>query len=222
MSNFDFKAYPKIPRLEKAFRYSITEKLDGTNGIIHIVPIGNHGSAHVEALAAGAIATFAEDETGPGTAMFAGSRSRWLSPGKGTDNYGFAQWVKDNADCLHTLLEPGTHYGEWWGGGVQRNYGLDRKFFTLFNPFRYEHLPQFGKMRLDNGYSLLTTVPVLAHGTDPEALHLQLESCIYKIRQGSVAVPGFPNPEGLVVTIGNQNFKIICNEGDKSLSRDGA
>lgn len=98
-----FVAFPKIPRLYKDC--TITEKIDGTNGVVHITLDGD---------------------------MFVGSRSRWLT--KEADNFGFHRWCMENQDEL-MKLGPGTHHGEWWGSGIQRGYNLPKgeKRFSLFN-----------------------------------------------------------------------------------------
>jgi hypothetical protein len=64
------------------------------------------------------------------------SRSRWITPDD--DNFGFAAWVEANRDELLTL-GPGRHFGEWWGSGIQRGYGLPKgeKRFSLFNVSRW-------------------------------------------------------------------------------------
>ena len=38
-----------------------------------------------------------------------------------------------------TDLGVGLHYGEWWGSGIQRGYGLKKgeRYFSLFNVRRY-------------------------------------------------------------------------------------
>ncbi|MGR6999960.1 hypothetical protein ACU686_20760 [Yinghuangia aomiensis] len=65
----------------------------------------------------------------------AGSRSRWIHPGD--DNYGFASWVRDNAEELAAGLGVGAHYGEWYGRRIQRGYGLTDRAFALFNAARW-------------------------------------------------------------------------------------
>ncbi len=103
----EFQAFPKITRfLEQDV--IVTEKIDGTNGIIHI------------------------DDTGK--VLTAGSRNKWVTVGD--DNYGFAQWCVKNYEEL-LKLGPGYHYGEWWGNGIQRGYRMDKKVFSLFNTTRW-------------------------------------------------------------------------------------
>ena len=96
-----FEPFQKIARLNR--EVTITEKIDGTNGLIEI---GEDGSFRV------------------------GSRSRWITPED--DNYGFAKWALTHKDELMTLGS-GRHFGEWWGQGIQRNYSQTRKRFSLFN-----------------------------------------------------------------------------------------
>ena len=99
----EFVPFPKIPRLHK--ECIVTEKIDGTNGIIYITDDGD---------------------------MFIGSRNRWLS--EDADNFGFHRWVTGNQNEL-MKLGPGRHHGEWWGSGIQRGYDLPKgeKRFSLFN-----------------------------------------------------------------------------------------
>jgi len=114
----DFKEFRKIPRFSREI--IITEKIDGTNGLIYIDYAGE---------------------------IFAGSRNRWLwgsiQEEIHNDNHGFAFWVKTNKDEL-MKLGPGYHYGEFWGKGIQRGYNLMYKKFSLFNTQRWignEYLP---------------------------------------------------------------------------------
>jgi len=61
--------------------------------------------------------------------VFAQSRKRLITPQQ--DNFGFAAWVQANEEALYAL-GPGYHYGEWYGLGIQRGYGLDHRRFALF------------------------------------------------------------------------------------------
>ena len=115
----EFKPFEKIPRWSRGI--VVTEKIDGTNAVV-------------------AICALPDDEVMPTETplvavrgkllIYAGSRSRWVTPA--SDNFGFAAWVQENADELAKLGE-GYHYGEWWGAGIQRRYGLDTKRLSLFN-----------------------------------------------------------------------------------------
>lgn len=112
----EFESFGKITRTDKALACVMTEKIDGTNAQIVI-----------------------EGEK----IVAVGSRKRWISPGKATDNYGFAAWVEKNYEELLGLGD-GTHFGEWFGSGVQnKNYGLENgnKIFALFNVDRWSSTP---------------------------------------------------------------------------------
>lgn len=175
----EFIEFPKIARLSREI--IITEKIDGTNGVVYI---GEDG------------------------VILAGSRSQWLTTRKAgdADNFGFAQWVEDHADELRAL-GPGRHYGEWWGSGIQRGYGLPKgeKRFSLFNTARWND-PEVRPKCCD-------IVPILWTGLfDSTAIW----ECLEHLRTcGSRAAPGFMKPEGVVIfhPQGNVGFK-------KTLERD--
>ncbi len=162
MSDVQFEPFPKIARLQRDC--TITEKIDGTNAQLFFDEVGN---------------------------LFVGSRNRWLTPGKATDNYGFAAWALDHAAALFETLGVGRHYGEWWGVGINRGYGLHERRLSLFNPkhaatdFAAAGLPNVG------------VVPQLYIGefkTETVFLHLDALASF-----GSAAAPGFMKPEGVVV-----------------------
>lgn len=132
----------------------------------------------------------------------AGSRSRWITPTD--DNFGFARWVHEHAEEL-SKLGPGYHYGEWWGAGIQRRYGLSEKRFSLFNTSRWTD---------DVRPACCGVVPVLGQGTQDDGV---VEAALTRLRvEGSVAAPGFMSPEGIVVyhTASRSLFKV-------TLDRDG-
>lgn len=152
-----FTEFPKIPRLRRDI--VITEKIDGTNASV-LVP----------------------EDGGP---LLAGSRTRWITPED--DNYGFARWVKDHEEELRAGLGFGHHFGEWWGQGIQRRYGIAEKRFSLFNAGRWSDGPP----------PLCSVVPKLYAGPwSQEAIDAALASLA---TSGSVAAPGFMKPEGIVV-----------------------
>ena len=134
-----------------------------------------------------------------------GSRSRWITPDN--DNHGFAKWAFANkAELLK--LGPGYHYGEWWGNGIQRGYGLpkDDKRFSLFNVMRWADNP--------DRPSCCSTVPILHRGLfNTEDIKKTLESLRVT---GSKAAP-FSNPEGIVIyhTQSNSSFKVTFENDEK-------
>lgn len=182
MSDYAFQPFPKIPRLVRGC--TITEKIDGTNAQIYIVRTTPLTGPPTEIPLARKI--LEDDST---LSMYAGSRSRYIQPGKSTDNYGFAQWVVDHVEEFWKLGE-GRHYGEWWGGKIGRGYGIVEKRFSLFNTRRW----QPGRAPLPEG---ITCVPVLYEG---EFTAEAIDGAMRILReQGSQAQPGFNRPEGIVV-----------------------
>lgn len=188
-----FERFPKIPRYSR--QCIITEKIDGTNAQIHI-----------DTMEEADVRLFDDSFSylaGPGEAyrVWVGSRTRWITPQN--DNFGFAQWVLDHLDELIATLGIGRHYGEWWGSGIQRGYGLKEKRFSLFNTTRWADLKS----------DLVHVVPVICVG------EFGSESIEYAMRllryHGSFAAPGFMKPEGIVIyhVQGNVIFKKTI-EGD--------
>lgn len=167
--------FPRIPRLYRDI--TITEKIDGTNGLVYVTDNGD---------------------------VYAGSRNRWVYPGD--DNFGFASWVAQHKSDLATL-GPGNHYGEWWGVGIGRGYGLFERRFSLFR--LPEHTTEPPKC--------CGVVPVLYEGPtnwgDME-WHICHQSSKLQ-HSGSIAAPGFMDPEGIVIyhKAGNTSFKFTF-DGD--------
>lgn len=187
----EFKEFPKIPRLNRDV--VITEKLDGTNACIYIA----------EAL--GEVIEFGAHGT-----ISAQSRNKVIAPGD--DNYGFAAWVQKYQIPLTHTLGPGYHYGEWWGSGIQRGYGLKNgdKRFSLFNAHRW------GQVDLSSVPGL-GVVPVLYSGEFDSIVIDTIVSEMTEIGGGSRAVPGYMDPEGIIIwhTAAQQMFKVTCKNDDK-------
>lgn len=198
----EFIEFPKIPRLNRDML--VTEKIDGTNACI-VIEIFDGSQTPEDGC------TFVDlknPEIGDDFIVYAQSRSRIITPD--TDNFGFARWAWDNAEALVRSLQIGRHYGEWWGQGIQRNYGLDHKRFSLFNVKRWGGLP-FDQYGLDN----VSAVPVLYDGPFNTDV---VNGIVDHLRiHGSVAVPGFKNPEGVIAyhKAGNLLFKVTCEKDDK-------
>jgi hypothetical protein len=176
-----FQPFPKLARLSRGC--VITEKLDGTNAQVYIVdPDTLENEAYEDVMQTAPL------EIVDGLYIYAGSRTRLITPGKLTDNYGFAGWVYEHANELAKLGE-GRHFGEWYGQGIQRNYGLNERRFALFDTSRWpEQRPR---------PSCVDVVPVL-HSGEFETVAINSAMTMLKIN-GSKAVPGFMNPEGIVV-----------------------
>ena len=154
----------------------ITEKLDGTNASIYI---GEDG------------------------AFLVGSKNRWITPA--VDNFEFALWANWNKDEL-LKLGPGHHFGEWWGKGINRGYGVDSRTFSLFNTSRWNE---------DNKPECCSIAPVLYSGV----FDLSSIGCIlhYLKVDGSVASPGFMDPEGIIIyhSASRSYFKKTIKDDEK-------
>jgi hypothetical protein len=164
------------PKTPRLFRdMVITEKIDGTNAAVRITDDG---------------------------AIWAQSRNRLITPDD--DNFGFATWVVEHAEQLTSVLGPGLHFGEWWGSGIQRGYGLTEKRFSLFNAKRWEA----ADLSLVPGLHL---VPVLSRHTFNT--HIISDVLHSLATTGSQAAPGFMHPEGVIVYHGaaNQVFKVLLD-----------
>lgn len=184
----DFIPFPKLSRLSRDV--IITEKLDGTNAAV-IVEVDPDGFLRV---------------------VGAQSRTRLITPDD--DNYGFARWVHENAEEL-AKLGPGTHFGEWWGRGIQRNYARPGRTFSLFNVSRWGNIAARP--------ACCDVVPTLYVGPLEEygVLKGVKESLNLLRDNGSQAAPGFMDPEGIVVfhTAAGVMFKktLKNDESPKSL-----
>lgn len=201
----EFKEFQKIPRLSR--EVVITEKIDGTNAQIAIEPVAPWGDMTSFEQANGVPLIYTDVGAGL-VGVYAGSRTRWITPGKQSDNYGFASWVFDNSVEL-AKLGPGRHYGEWWGSGINRGYGLTKgeRRFSLFN------VSLWGDPT--SRPAIVGVVPVLARGDFNTIL---IENTLASLRKnGSIAASGYMNPEGIVIyhVQGNVYFKKTL-ENDES------
>lgn len=208
----EFKGFPKIARLNRII--TVTEKLDGTNAAVIIQEAEGDLNIAMENTPAGSVAVATTGSGAPdfeGSSVFyvaAQSRNRLITPED--DNFGFAKWVRSNAVALVDVLGEGYHFGEWWGSGIQRGYDLPKgeKRFSLFNTKRWSE-------DADWGIDGLSVVPVLYQGGYSQAA---IDYQINGLRSnGSVASPGFMDPEGIVVyhVAANQMFKVTLS-GDEA------
>jgi len=209
----EFPAFGAIPRLHRDI--TITEKIDGTNGLMFVYE-PSEDTENVPSI--GRMSIPGTDEFPGGHYLVAaGSRSRWITPEQ--DNHGFARWVAENAENLVVDLGPGTHYGEWWGSGIQRGYGLPKgeKRFSLFNSYRW------APVAADFITPGLDVVPVLAFG-EGRNLNSLVETTLDTLREdGSVAAPGFMRPEGVIIyhRALNGYFKVTMVNDDRPKQFEG-
>lgn len=187
IEQIEFRAWGKISRLNRPI--VVTEKLDGTNGAIGIVNMAEHRRSDKQL-----------HEVSYAVGIYCQSRSRIITPSQ--DNHGFAKWVYDNGRTLASDLGPGLHFGEWWGSGINRGYGLTKgeKRFSLFNTERWgtwagpsdpEGAPQFKTP----GLFVVPTLTVIDTFRSD-----WINDALENLREyGSMASPGFDRPEGVVV-----------------------
>ena len=201
----DFVGFQKIARYSR--EVIVTEKIDGTNGCIY----------------------FGLEASEP---MLVGSRTRWITPDQ--DNHGFARWAYDHESELREL-GPGRHFGEWWGYGIQRGYGLPKgeKRFSLFNVIRWclhgqtprpinvlkNNNPREVVKLQDVLPSCVGLVPILWRGLFND---IPTEEIITTLKNnGSAASPGFAQPEGIVIfhVAGNVGFKKTIEKDSEPKSK---
>ena len=161
--------FKPMPKVARLNRAMIiTEKLDGTNASVHVSEDGF---------------------------VRAASRTRWIT--RADDNYGFAEWVEFHSEEL-LALGPGAHFGEWWGSGIQRGYGLDEKRFSLFNVGRWKSPDNPTIDAALEPPACCHVAPVIGGGPLFDTLHCA--SVLNHLREhGSFAAPGFMRPEGIMV-----------------------
>jgi hypothetical protein len=177
----EFQGFPKIPRYSRDC--VITEKIDGTNGQILFDPVMGPIEDYEALFGIPNLYTYCGEQK---VALWVGSRKRFIT--SLDDNFGFAKWACDNLTEL-TKLGPGRHFGEWWGQGIQRGYGLKEKRFSLFNVKKWNE-PSIRP-------ACCSVVPTIAMGTFDTRL---IEQALLLLKEfGSYAAPGFMNPEGIVV-----------------------
>lgn len=202
----EFIKWPKTPRLFREI--IITEKIDGTNSAIHIQPLVDGEALSPQVIS---IVSF----SGVNYQVAAQSRNRLITPGKTTDNYGFAAWVRLNADALVEILGEGVHFGEWWGKEIQGRYkGLIDGFkgFALFNTEKWEDLHEW--LPSDSGYDyLLESVPVLYRGPFDEDVIRKILSEMKE--HGSLVWPG-DTCEGIAIyhTQSRKVYKVTLDGED--------
>ncbi len=209
LNYIEFQPYPKTTRLFGDKNIVVSEKIDGSNAAIQIIPITNLNRVMTTE---GELITLFDNDLAKITAtvfdsvvVVAQSRNRIITPGPNTDNANFALWVQENAEGLVEALGTGIHRGEWWGNGIQRGYGLQNgdKRFSLFAIDRYKDRPL-------QAVSGLATVPELYRGPfDTDEIKAAVDDLI---EEGSYASPGYQKAEGVIVyhEASRQVFKVMC------------
>lgn len=184
----EFIGFPKIGRLSR--NCTITEKIDGTNAQIFIAPVPkpSEGDADWPSPHQPNRLAYWYGQDASMWGMWVGSRTRWITPND--DNYGFSRWIMEHLEELKSL-GPGQHFGEWWGAGIQRRYGLtgNDKRFSLFNTHRWTHTAP---------PACCNIVPVLYEGVFTEDA---VEQALSNLRDmGShTTVNAFKPAEGIII-----------------------
>jgi len=211
--------FQKFPKIPRFSRdIVITEKIDGTNAQVFISEGGD--------------------------IMWVGSRNRWLTDTE--DNYSFRAWAREHADELRQL-GPGRHCGEWWGQGIQRNYGLTERRFSLFNVSRWTDLIHEKPGPLCEGFYLDNLEEPIVRQPAPICCHVvpilyvgpwrldniqqwgeemdALSDTMFALGDGgSRAAPGFRDPEGVVVFHGQSGrlFKKTFKGDEYQVQKKGS
>jgi hypothetical protein len=195
--------FTKFPKIARFSRKVImTEKIDGTNVCVY---------------------------NGADDIFLTGSRNRWITPED--DHYGFSKWAHEHRDELRALGH-GLHRGEWWGGDIQRGYGLkkDDRRFSMFNVTRWclhgetpSLIPQ-DDPRIEKYQDVLPPcvglVPVLWAG-NMDKIGIVDVILDWLAKHGSFAVRGYAKPEGIVIyhTAANVCFKKTLVDDDVPKSK---
>lgn len=179
----EFRKFPKISRLEN-LTYTITEKLDGTNAVVHV--------SYVK-----------DDNPTLGKVLRAGSRKQWLDEKR--DNHGFYKFVCENAALLYRL-DPGYHYGEFIGPGIQRKYQTKSGKSELY----------FFDLRLEERFrdsEVIHTVPLL----ETHSLSVPWKDFYLAHKANPSQIDGVTPKEGVMIHIPgiNQRIKVIFDEANK-------
>ena len=224
----DFTYYPKTPRLSSG--YIITEKLDGSHAA---VVIEEYPWTSAQPLTGPELVAQVDTFPTGRFNLYAQSRNRFVTPQ--SDNFGFAAWVRERAEELVEIPGPGRHFGEWWGHGIQRGYGLPRgeRHFSLFNVTRHNPLgsmadleayfaaPPAGREPLFPDLPELSTVPVISAADNDRSLRAMshmVDRALARLSLAGSLAAEFARPEGIVLfhSRSNQVFKAFCDDAEKA------
>ena len=173
-----YPSFNSIERLENIYCV-ITEKIDGTNGLIEI-----------------------HDSTIDGVKF--GSRNRYIT--FENDNNGFANFFRHYTNQLFSLPNvieeepeyPIRIYGEWFGCGIQRGYDLKDKFFMPFSTFYAEKL-------IEHQIPNIIKPSIMYTGKFSQEV---VDTCMQILTNGSLVIPEFKRPEGIVIHFPKYNFRL--------------
>ncbi len=211
MSTANYSSFPSIERLENIYCI-ISEKVDGTNGLIEIHNPGSGCSSEQCTAFPCGVKDCSEEPV-----IKFGSRNRYIT--FNDDNAGFANFFRHYearfkdvaADIVlkelkvsgETLTEcqeqyPLRIYGEWFGSGIQRGYGLKDKFFMPFSTFYAEKLIEY---QVPN----IVKPNIMYTGKFSQEI---ANTCMQTLTNGSLVIPEFKRPEGIVIHFPKYNFRL--------------
>jgi|ERR1035437_1038208 hypothetical protein len=207
-----FESFPDIKKLGTAVLF-ITQKIHGANAqvfiyrdykVLETVPLDAKVEDYQSKYPDKELGLEPDYGTSYLVEMFTnlacGSRSQWVSPGK--DNFGFAEMVYANKQEFIDKLGLGRHYGEWAGSGINSGEGLKQKTFVLFDHWKF---PPERPLPPNT-----VVVPVLYSGPFDMS---KVEECMNDLRaNGSKLVAGFMRPEGVVVRIKGERYKVVFQD----------
>lgn len=195
MSTVSYPSFSSIERLENIYCV-ISEKIDGTNGLIQIdYKYDWNGQRYDDHL------------------VQFGSRNRYITTTD--DNAGFANYFTPHIASICTLAEslinygdndnpkqdwPIYIYGEWFGKGIQRGYGLDEKYFMPFSSFYAEHMIKAGIPNI--------MMPNIMY-TGKFSLEV-VDNCMNRLTSGGfhTLITNYDYPEGVVIYFPKYNFRL--------------
>ncbi len=186
----EFEEFPKMPKWDN-MELVITQKMHGTNACINIY------CKHCAKMGHTIVIGQKCECTTPDYGLICGKRTAWITTQ--SDNFGFALFCYVNKDELIAFLGPGIHWGEWCGPGINKDAGegLSVKTLYLFNYWREYDMAIKPKN--------VEIIPVLYFGKNLPGV---IEKTCEKLKvEGSAAVPGYMNPEGVVITLNRVRYK---------------
>lgn len=203
MTDFEIshKGWPKTPRADKML-FTITQKLDGTNVVIHKD-------------------TLLDGDSKPYYKFHIGSRNQWIATAKHPfintgcmtpeicmhvpDQFKFAQHVYDNLEMYSKELPDGWHYGEWCGPKIQNGEGLKERTLFLFAGKYFDTVKEGIRFGMGHGYPICT-VPILQQDIEIHHLPNAVQSSLDSLNLNGTAVQSDllgdnrQKPEGIIVT----------------------
>ena len=196
MSNY--ASFPSIERLENIYCV-ISEKVDGTNGLIEInevFPVGEPKEIQIRFGSRNRYITFNNDN-----ADFANFFRHYEARFKDVAADIILKELEVSGETLTECQEqyPLRIYGEWFGSGIQRGYGLKDKFFMPFSTFYAEKLIEYQVPNIVKPNIMYTG----------KFNKLTADMCMNTLAiHGSGIIKDYKRPEGIVIHFPKYNFRL--------------